>query len=135
MVKFTDPATQAAWDGLLDAAIHRYPHPTDFEADVERVEAAFTAMAAHVERLTSALIKIDEDLEGRNFLDNSSLRDTCREAIADTPTTSLAQHDAAVRREFAEAVWNEMLKHQKVIKVLPLTMAKEWNEAGQGGSV
>lgn len=32
--------------------------------------------------LYDALVKIDKNLEGRNFLENSSLRDTARAALA-----------------------------------------------------
>ncbi|MDT8895441.1 hypothetical protein RSO41_12320 [Halomonas sp. I1] len=60
-------------------------------ADLTTMGEERDALAAHVERLTSALVKIDTDLEGRNFLEDSSLRDTCREALADTPTNSLAR--------------------------------------------
>lgn len=53
--------------------------------------ARVAELEAQVERLRQALQDIDSDLEGRNFLEKSSLRDTARSALNGGATVSIAQ--------------------------------------------
>jgi len=57
---------------------HNYRHPFVGPS----VQDTIDAQAATIKSLVEALECIDSDLESRNFLENSSLRDTTRAALA-----------------------------------------------------
>ena len=65
-------------------------HFLDCNACVEfkRRAAHIDAQDAKIKALVDALEAIDEDLEGRNFLEDSSLRDKTRAALAAAKETT-----------------------------------------------
>ncbi|GHC19206.1 hypothetical protein [Aidingimonas halophila] len=85
-----------AYQALLDHDRHCPENP---------IAKRVAELEAHVEVLRDALRKIDVDLEGRNFLESSSLRDTARSALKTGPNTiSLAHRDARMKAEELEGL-------------------------------
>jgi len=63
-------------------------HPANIDALLETAADHIDAQDAKINALVEALGAIDKDLEGRNFLKDSSLRDKTRAALAAAKETT-----------------------------------------------
>jgi hypothetical protein len=140
--ELSDACTKRGEDFEREFTI-RIPAELDRDADLVMHEASRRlvqlererdALAAHVARLCRSWWEVygaDDD--------NAGAIQAMHDVVISAPTTFLALRDAGQRAgavmSFAHEVWDEMLKRQKVIRVMPLTMAKDWiSRQAEGGA-